>query len=149
MNVHEITFRGYTVAERKWVYGNLIEKDGAYYILEKTIGMHSSPNRKTNICDGLGGRFRFELHCVEPESIGQYTGLQDKDGRKIFSGDIVRLYDDDLVPQEVFFCDGCFCIGRGEEVVMPLHYKTHCLYCGETLNMTEIVGNTYTSTASR
>lgn len=35
-------------------------------------------------------------HLIEPESVGQYTGMNDKSGRRIFEGDIVQYqtYDD-------------------------------------------------------
>lgn len=53
-------------------------------------------------------------YFCEPESIGQYTGLTDKNGRKIFEGDIVRLFD--ISVGEIVQECGAFGIGCRKQI---------------------------------
>ena len=69
-----------------WVEGNLIQSGDKYYI-------HPISNL-VNV-QGKLGRL-VVMHEVDPETLGECTGLRDKNGKLIFEGDIVRLiYDGD------------------------------------------------------
>lgn len=71
----------------------------------------------------------------DPDTIGQYTGLKDKDGDKIFEGDIVHLKGDGFDGSEVgvdyhrivSFNNGSFCLSIGEGFHFPIDNYVHGL----------------------
>ena len=66
----EIIFRGWSPIKGRWIYGT---------------GVHQGPAR-TYIVNGSG-----LLDEVEPETVGEWTGLVDKAFRKIYEGDVIEV----------------------------------------------------------
>lgn len=111
----EILFRGKRVDNGEWVYGMLcnVFKDG-----ELELGLAIQ----------VSDEFEMLAYPVIPETVGQYTGHDDKNGKKIFVGDFV------LVKDGLRYGDNYECVG----MILVEDIRTVGLEDHEEL---EVVGN--------
>lgn len=93
--MREILFRGKRVDNGKWVYGYYIKATHHWHnhgIHEDWIAVHTIQNG--GWCNVMG------KYAVLPETVGQFTGLTDRNGKKIFEGDIIDIHYENTIVRD-------------------------------------------------
>ena len=141
--MREILFRGKRLDNGKWVQGFLVIWGNDYYIAPDINAYTSMGGRGKGRCMMFGHYYQ-----VLPETVGQYTGLTDKNGKKIFEWDSLKIvhkyqspFDDDtkeytdVTTDVVFFDDEGLCFSYGKSPFLCVTDNVTAEYA--------VVGNIY------
>ena len=145
--MRNILFRGKRTDNGEWVEGFyvcLFEKKNGFYQANHYIFDGNTMLGEERYA-GHGNYDQDVIICkrkIDEKTLGQFTGMTDKNGKNIFEGDVIRDNTGEYLIVE--FRDGCFmfaCNDGGEiyyDIMLPISKNKQTIY-----KYGEVIGNIY------
>lgn len=135
--LREIKFGGKSIYDVEWLYGSLIKIEEDRYAIIPDLN-------DIEIGNSIG------IYEVDPITIGQFTGLRDKNGIEIYEGDIIRWRRDGKLYLVKFYAGMFYAsveeLNKGVYGGIPLHVLTvneedeyKCEVCGNIYDNPELL----------
>ena len=123
--MREILFRGKTTLDNEWVIGaGVYKSEGHTWII--TDDVTKTENRGTG------------SDAINPETVGQYTGLTDKNGTRVFEGDILVFCKGATYPYKIEWDGMGWKLYRSDGKRIKEAFECNEIHY---VNISEVIGN--------